>query len=451
MMDWIFQLSLIIGIILSTIFLYFSLVFIIEKEIRASVLSLLFAFLFFVLFFLPGYLPEAYKTVSSTVLVIVFVTGLILLVLPINNYKRIKYETPVTKQDERDVMFSRNELIPGTDLYSEYYTRNPDIKVIDDKFRSNPGLLSSKASQFEPYSFSASKANSELMDLLKYDVHSPKAEYKQPVDQKNITRFLKKWSKLLGAEDLGITHLKDYHLYSHKGRGALYNEEIKNNHPYAIAITVKMDEKFMLTAPKGPVIMESTQRYLDVGIIALQITKFIGHLGYSAKAHLDGNYEVICPLVARDAGLGEIGRMGLLMTPKLGPRVRISVVTTNLPLGLNKHKDYRSLIDFCNICKKCANVCPSSSISFNDRENIDGVKRWKINSESCFTYWSKIGTDCGKCMAFCPYSHPDNFMHNLIRRGIKNSMIFRRFALFMDNLFYKKKPTSRNIPDWIKQ
>ena len=30
--------------------------------------------------------------------------------------------------------------------------------------------------------------------------------------------------------------------------------------------------------------------------------------------------------------LGVIGRMGLLMTPDLGPRVRISVVSTNMPL-----------------------------------------------------------------------------------------------------------------------
>ncbi|MFQ6103859.1 MAG: hypothetical protein ACE5OP_06150 [Candidatus Glassbacteria bacterium] len=52
----------------------------------------------------------------------------------------------------------------------------------------------------------------------------------------------------------------------------------------------------------------------------------IRNLGYPARTHIDGNYRVVCPLVARDAGIGEIGRMGLLMTPRLGPRVRIAVV-----------------------------------------------------------------------------------------------------------------------------
>lgn len=205
----------------------------------------------------------------------------------------------------------------------------------------------------------------------------------------------------------------------------------------------------MKTAPKGPVIMESTQQYLSSGVIALQIAYFIRKLGYSAKAHIDGNYELICPLVARDAALGEIGRMGLLMTPKLGPRVRIAVVTTEMPLLIDKRKDYSSVIDFCEICKKCADVCPSQSIPHDSRTKIDGVLRWQINSESCFTYWCTTGTDCGKCMIACPYSHPNNFMHNVVRWGIANSYIFRRFALLMDDLFYGRKPKSANLPGWM--
>jgi len=91
------------------------------------------------------------------------------------------------------------------------------------------------------------------------------------------------------------------------------------------------------SGPLAPIIMESSQKYLDSGSIAVQLAAFIRNLGYPALAHIDGNYQVVCPLVARDAGLGDIGRMGLLMTPKLGPRVRIGVVTTDLPLLVDGH------------------------------------------------------------------------------------------------------------------
>ncbi len=210
-----------------------------------------------------------------------------------------------------------------------------------------------------------------------------------------------------------------------------------------------MGHEMIQTAPKGPVVMESSQQYLNSGTIAVQLASFIRNLGYSARAHIDGNYELICPLVARDAGLGEIGRMGLLMAPKLGPRVRIAVITTDVPLIIDKKRDFSSGIDFCNICKKCAEACPSNSISYNSRKDIDGVLRWKINSESCFTYWATIGTDCGRCIAVCPYAHPNNLMHNTIRWGIKNSYLFRRFALWMDDLFYGCKPKSKPVPFWL--
>ena len=36
--------------------------------------------------------------------------------------------------------------------------------------------------------------------------------------------------------------------------------------------------------------------------------------------------------IAIDAGLGELGRNGLLVTPKYGPRVRLAKILTNMPL-----------------------------------------------------------------------------------------------------------------------
>lgn len=143
--------------------------------------------------------------------------------------------------------------------------------------------------------------------------------------------------------------------------------------------------------------------------------------------------------------------MGLLITPKLGSRVRIAVISTDMPLIVDERKPDNSVIDFCTICKKCADVCPSRSIPFVDRKLIDGVLRWQICQETCFTYWCSVGTDCGKCMSSCPYSHQNNLMHNFIRWGISNSMIFRRFALKMDDLFYRRIPKVKEIPKWIKE
>ena len=66
--------------------------------------------------------------------------------------------------------------------------------------------------------------------------------------------------------------------------------------------------------------------------------------------------------LAVDAGLGEMGRLGYLLTKKLEPRVRLGAVTTTLPLLPDRPVDI-GVADFYRICKKCATCCPSASMS----------------------------------------------------------------------------------------
>lgn len=440
---------LLTGILISGVLCYVSFVSIIEREYRAFRVSFLLSVILFIPFIAIYLYDYPFKDIISNIILVFIALSALLLFLPIRPKLKDGFQIPTQKHDERDVMFSRNELKPETENFNVYYSNNPEKRDLDDKFREKPGLLSPETTMYHPFSYASARANLEIIEALKPIVDGKVNEHKTDIEASKISNYIKIWSKKLGAHSVGITELKDYHLYTNKGRGDLYAKKISNKHKYAIAITIEMDHEMIQTAPKGPVVMESTQQYLSSGTIALQIAYFIRNLGYSARAHIDGNYELICPLVARDAGLGEIGRMGLLMTPKLGPRVRLAVVTSDIPLEVSNSRNFSSAIDFCGICKKCADICPSRSISFDDRENVDGVLRWKINSESCFTYWCTVGTDCGRCMAVCPYSHPNNFMHNFIRWGIHNSYIFRRFALHMDDLFYARKPKSGKLPFWI--
>ncbi|MFA8450527.1 MAG: 4Fe-4S dicluster domain-containing protein [Bacteroidales bacterium] len=341
-------------------------------------------------------------------------------------------------------MFSRKELDQYPNRFSEYYNKNPEDLIADNKFREKPGLCDPKSKYYDIMDMAAVHANFSCVELLSNVIDGSSKTEKKNFSNKQNTDYIKKWGKNLGALDIGITQLKPYHLYSHKGRRDTYGKKVNNTHPYAIAFTVEMNLEAINKAPQSPVIIESSQRYLQSGIIASQIAIFIRELGYSAKAHIDGNYEVVCPLVAKDAGLGELSRMGLLMTPKQGPRVRIAVITTDLPLICDEKLDDSAMIEFCTLCKKCAENCPSKSIPFDDRKNIEGVNRWQINSNSCFLYWCIAGTDCGKCMHVCPYAHPNNFLHNSIRFGIKHSFLFRRIALWMDDLFYGRRPKEKH-------
>ncbi|MFH1755082.1 MAG: reductive dehalogenase domain-containing protein [Candidatus Latescibacterota bacterium] len=430
--------------------LYVCIVSVREHERRAAAISLWCAAWIPSLYVFVALIDFKYQDTFAYVLLSFTAITPAILLIPVKRRIHMADDTPRVRIDERDTMFSRYYTAEHDPHLIHYYEQNPDKKILDDKFRCKAGLLEKGSKHYDPLAFSAANASFKAVTAFHGILDDgPAAGNPHRVQAKEITRFLKNWAVKLGAMSAGVTQLKDYHLYSVVGRGDLYGTPVELDHTYAIAVTVEMDKRMIGTAPLAPTVMESSQQYLSCGAIAVQIAEFIHNLGYEARAHIDGNYRVVCPLVARDAGLGEIGRMGLLMTPQLGPRVRIAVVTTNLPLSCDNIQRDGSVIEFCKQCKKCAVACPSKAIAFGGMERIDGVERWQISSEACFTIWCSYGTDCGRCVSVCPYSHPDNFLHNMIRRGVRNSALFRSLALALDDVFYGKNPPPADVPSWI--
>jgi ferredoxin len=421
-----------------------------ENEPRATALACAFALILPLPYLAVGLTTFPYQPYLAIALASVTLFVVVAFIIPVGDGRVIEDDVPRSRIDERDIMFSRNLLEVGSDRFCEYYRRNPDKKKPDDQFRALPGLMAKGTSAYNPYAFSAADASFTTVAELRSLVDGKVAPDRVITDPAAMTVFLKHWAQKLGAVSAGVTELRAYHLYTVVGRGDDYGQLVDLSHRFAFAVTVEMNKRMIDCAPLGPTVMESAQQYLEAGTIAIQIAEFIRGLGYPARAHIDGNYRVVCPLVARDAGLGEIGRMGLLMTPELGPRVRIAVITTDLPLISDRRAFDHTMIDFCVHCSKCADACPACAIPTEDRVACDGVKRWQIDSEACFTLWCKMGTDCARCVKVCPYSHPNNHLHNLVRRGVRNSSLFRRVAITMDDVMYGRKPPPAELPDWMK-
>ncbi len=429
--------------------LLFSIIIWIENKFSAGLKFFLLFLPLPLLFFLAGWYRFPHQEIIGILLISATVITGIIILFPSKTNKFQNRSIPVNRIDERDTMFSRKDLFPDTKHFREYYVKNPEKKAKDYLFRELPGLLKPGTIYYNRLAFAAADASFITIEHLHSLVKGNITNKADPVNKNQATKFVKAWAKKLGVLNIGITELKEYHLYSAGGRHERYGKEVINPHKFAIALTVEMDYSMMSTSPAAPTVMESAQQYQNSGSVAIQIAQFIRNLGYSARAHIDANYELICPLVARDAGLGEIGRMGLLMTPGYGPRVRIAVVTTDLPLFIDPPTHDSSVLDFCTKCRKCAVICPGQAIPFEERKEIDGAFRWQINSEACYMYWCKAGTDCGRCIAVCPFSHPNNLMHNLVRRGVNNSVVFRNLSIKMDDVIYGKKPAPENPPDWM--
>ena len=391
---------------------------------------------FIVAAFLPSPVPEI-------VLVAVGAAGLISVIAWFLAIGRdvVPGGRPSRRVDERTIPFAWYRLVPGSENYQNYYRMHPERKKGDDRTRSLPGLLSPNSEMADRVLFAAADAAFDLCEALHPEVDGEPAAERVELTPEIWVDRLKTMARANGAVSVGVTQLEPYHYYSHVGRGAgRWGAPISPEHRWAIAFTVEMDHEAVSRAPAAATVVESAHQYVEAAKIAVQMAMTLRKCGWPARAHIDGNYRVIAPLVARDAGLGELGRMGLLMTPDLGPRVRLGVVTTDVPLIADRPGDDTAVLDFCTICRKCADNCPVGAIPSGDRLPIDEGLRWGIDHDTCFRYWNTIGTDCGRCLAVCPYSHPNNAAHNIVRWAIARSGAARRAMLRMDDVFYGRKP-----------
>jgi len=378
---------------------------------------------------------------------------LLILLTPSRQTYGLKITGAQSRVDERDALFHRFYRIqPGSKEFSEFYQAHPEKQEFDDNVRELPPLACPGAKTYDkltsPFQVAAFSIIEDISRNLEW---TPAQGGGVPVEASpaEFTKRVKGFAKYLGAVKVGCTVLNPAYLYSHIGRSpGEWGAKIELNHKYAVAIAVEMSNEMVRHSPGSPTTTETAFKYLEVGKVAMVLARYINLLGYEARAHVDGNYRVMCVPVAVDAGLGELGRLGLLMTPEFGPRIRLSVVTTDLPLLQDKPIDF-GVQDFCSFCKKCAHVCPSSSIDKGEKRSHNGVEKWQSVQDTCYRYWRMAGSDCALCVKVCPYSHPNNLMHNALRYMINRNHIARRLALKGDDLLYGRRPKdSYPLPDW---
>jgi reductive dehalogenase len=256
-----------------------------------------------------------------------------------------------------------------------------------------------------------------------------------------MARHIKETGYFLRADAVGICELPPYAVYSH---GVFTREPIELKHKYAIAILVDQDWR-TASAFNGRDWISNSMSFMSYsasGFIACLLADYIRRLGYPARAHHARNYQVVVPPILLQAGLGEMSRIGdIVVHPFLGPRFKAAVVTTDLPLAVDKPIDF-GLQDFCAKCKKCARECPSGAISDGEKVIHNGYEKWPTDVKRCASMRvaNQKGAGCGTCIKVCPWNKPYTPLHRAVNWTMRNIPLARNFAIWGDDLMGYGKP-----------
>ena len=210
-----------------------------------------------------------------------------------------------------------------------------------------------------------------------------------------------------------------------------------------------MDLDLLACAPHFPTLLATSQAYALSAWTAVRLARYIRMLGYSARAHHFSNYQLLAVPVAVDCGLGELSRAGYLVTKEYGLAVRLSTVTTNMPLLHDMPVDI-GIQSFCEQCKICADECPSGAIPRGEKTLYNGIMKWKLDEKKCYAYWHVNGTDCGICMAVCPWTKPPTPFHRFTANLASIKGPHQRWLARAEQVVYgRHKPKS--FPGFIEQ
>ena len=366
---------------------------------------------------------------------------------------------PVNRFDERDIVFARNRsLPPDSDIYRQYYERHPEKEEFDARRREKGGPIGRPGAidGGHPPNVAMILASFALPGFLAGQAQVTPDPARPPISLKpdEASKIIKGFARHLGAALVGVCPVNPLWVYSHRGEifhgnWEDWGKEIGDSLSYAVIIATEMDLENVGAGPHTPALVESSANYARGAYITTILAQWFGGLGYRAAAHHNRHYDLLLVPLAIDAGLGELGRHGYLVADQLGPRVRLFAVTTDLPLQPDRPID-RGVEAFCQVCKKCATACPSRSIPLEGMTIQNGLERWKLNEETCFEYWGKVGTDCSVCMGICPFSRPNRTVHRIVKWLLPRSYLAQRLLPHLDNWVYGRKWKPRVVAPWIR-
>ena len=197
---------------------------------------------------------------------------------------------------------------------------------------------------------------------------------------------------------------------------------------------------------------------------ATNMLGFFKGLGYPATTMGAGGY-VPKPAFGVMAGLGELGRLKICLTPEFGALCRAtSVFFTELPVVYTNPIDFGAR-EFCKSCAKCAETCPGQALQHEKEPSWDitpedpnnsylkpaafnrpGIETWHVNHHKCAVAWKQDEGECNLCIGLCVFSKLNAAsIHDVIKGTVASTTLLNGFFFNMDKAFGYGPPEGPEI------
>ncbi|MAX18289.1 MAG: hypothetical protein CL709_00255 [Chloroflexi bacterium] len=209
----------------------------------------------------------------------------------------------------------------------------------------------------------------------------------------DVTEVIRQKALELGYGEVGFTRNDRHYVYQSR------KPEMKGSLPNAICLALEQDYRKTQTIPSMEAEDTHFGTYFDQGPLTVALVDYIHSLGYQCQVSgPTWHYGPMIPLFV-EAGLGQLGANGQLLSPHFGSRARLQIIYTDANITQDKPIDY-GIHQFCQECKVCVDRCPGRAL-MPDKVWYRGVEKNKLVFKRCRPVMARY-EGCGICMKVCP-------------------------------------------------
>jgi len=173
-------------------------------------------------------------------------------------------------------------------------------------------------------------------------------------------------------------------------------------YPNAIVLTMEMGKEIIEATPGPEAQKLNDSAYEKLGNISYKLSDYLREHGYATEVAHPYSGIVKFSQLGQKAGLGWIGQSGLLITPELGPRQKISAIFVSIAnLPIKESNEHSWITDYCEKCGKCIKACPEKALI--EKETCCGGKETEFVQELCIG----CSEGCTYCIEGCPFDQKE--------------------------------------------
>ncbi|WP_321422119.1 4Fe-4S binding protein [uncultured Methanobacterium sp.] len=170
-------------------------------------------------------------------------------------------------------------------------------------------------------------------------------------------------------------------------------------YPNTIVLNMEMNKEIIEREPGPEAQKLNDAAYAKLADLTYKLSDYLRQHGFATEVAHPYEGVVNFSALGQKAGLGYIGQSGLLISPELGPRQKVSAIfvsIANLPHSLGT--DHSWIPDYCDKCGKCVRACPEKALI--EKETCCGTKETELVQKKC------IGCiqGCTYCIEACPFT-----------------------------------------------